>query len=90
MPKPPKDIKAFKHTAAKRAHIPSAEEAGSEAASPAVKGAPAKVEIPPTPSSTAARTPNSSGSANTATNRPSKILNRPSTCARSTATSTSP
>ena len=27
MPKPPKDIKAFKHSAAKRAHIPSAEEA---------------------------------------------------------------
>ena len=49
MPKPPKDIKAFKHTAAKRAHIPSAEEAGSEAASPAVKGAPAKVEIPLNP-----------------------------------------
>lgn len=49
MPKPPKDIKAFKHTAAKRAHIPSAEEAGSEAASPALKGAPAKVEIPLNP-----------------------------------------
>ncbi len=49
MPKPPKDIKAFKHSTAKRAHIPSAEEAGSEAASPAVKGAPAKVEIPLNP-----------------------------------------
>ncbi len=49
MPKPPKDIKAFKHSAAKRAHIPSAEEAGSEAASPAVKSGPAKVEIPLNP-----------------------------------------
>lgn len=49
MPKPPKDIKAFKHSAAKRAHIPSAEEAGSEAASPAVKSGPAKVDIPLNP-----------------------------------------
>lgn len=31
---PPKPIKSFKHKAAKRAHIPSAEEAGYEAASP--------------------------------------------------------
>ncbi len=49
MPKPPKDIKAFKHTAAKRTHIPSAGEAGSEAASPAVQSGPGSMEIPLNP-----------------------------------------
>ena len=37
--KPRKPVKSFKHKEAKRAHIPSAEEAGYEAASPKVKEA---------------------------------------------------
>ncbi len=49
MAKPPKDIKAFKHSAAQRAHIPSAEEAGSEAASPALKDSPGSVTVPLNP-----------------------------------------
>src|SRR5438876_705303 len=39
MPKPHKPVKSFKHKEAKRAHIPSAEEAGYEAASPKVQEA---------------------------------------------------
>jgi hypothetical protein len=35
--KPPKPVKSFKHKEAKRAHIPSAEEAGYETASAKVK-----------------------------------------------------
>jgi hypothetical protein len=34
--KPPKPVRAFQHKNAKRAHIPSAEEAGYEAGSPKV------------------------------------------------------
>lgn len=40
MPKPKKPIKAFRHKGEKRAHIPSAEEAGYESASAKVQGAP--------------------------------------------------
>lgn len=46
--KPPKPIKAFKHKDAKRAHIPSAEEAGYEAQSSKVKEADIK-EVPLNP-----------------------------------------
>jgi len=48
MSKPIKPIKSFKHKEAKRAHIPSAEEAGYEAGSAKVKAAGA-VEIPLNP-----------------------------------------
>lgn len=46
--KPPKLVKAFKHKEAKRAHIPSAEEAGYEAGSAKVKEADA-IELPLNP-----------------------------------------
>jgi adenine-specific DNA-methyltransferase len=46
--KPPKPVKSFKHKDAKRAHIPSAEEAGYEAGNPKVKEAGA-VELPLNP-----------------------------------------
>ncbi len=46
--KPTKPIKSFKHKDAKRAHIPSAEEAGYEAGSPKVKEAGA-IELPLNP-----------------------------------------
>src|SRR5256885_6423047 len=46
--KPTKPVKSFKHKDAKRAHIPSAEEAGYEAASAKVKEA-AAVELPLNP-----------------------------------------
>ena len=38
MPKPLKPVKAFRHKEAKRAHIPSAEEAGYEGGNPKVQG----------------------------------------------------
>ncbi|HTV41354.1 MAG TPA: site-specific DNA-methyltransferase [Candidatus Sulfotelmatobacter sp.] len=46
--KPNKPVKAFKHKEAKRAHIPSAEEAGYESANPKVKEA-GLVELPLNP-----------------------------------------
>ncbi len=46
--KPTKPVKAFKHKDAKRAHIPSAEEAGYEAYSPKVRAADT-VELPLNP-----------------------------------------
>ncbi|MGI8431851.1 MAG: site-specific DNA-methyltransferase [Chthoniobacterales bacterium] len=49
MPKPKKPIKAFRHKAEKRAHIPSAEEAGYESASAKVQGAPEQKEFPRNP-----------------------------------------
>ena len=49
MSKPNKPVKSFKHKSAKRAHIPSAEEAGYEAASPKVKGGPQKKTLPLNP-----------------------------------------
>ena len=48
MSKPPKPVKAFKHKEAKRAHIPSAEEAGYEAGNPKVNEA-ARIELPLNP-----------------------------------------
>jgi len=48
MPTPSKPVKAFKHKDAKRAHIPSGEEAGYEAESAKVKEAGA-VELPLNP-----------------------------------------
>ena len=49
MSKPNKPVKSIKHTGAKRAHIPSAEEAGYEAASPKVKSGPQKKDLPLNP-----------------------------------------
>ena len=46
--KPPKPVKSFKHKNAKRAHIPSGEEAGYEAASAKVKEA-GSIELPLNP-----------------------------------------
>lgn len=46
--KPSKPVKSFKHKDAKRAHIPSAEEAGYEAGSPKVREA-SSVELPLNP-----------------------------------------
>src|SRR5438094_975328 len=46
--KPTKPVKSFKHKSASRAHIPSAEEAGYEAASAKVKAADA-IELPLNP-----------------------------------------
>lgn len=49
MSKPPKAVKSFKHKEAKRAHIPSAEEAGYEVASPKVQSGPDKKQLPLNP-----------------------------------------
>ena len=49
MPTPSKPIKSFKHKEVKRAHIPSAEEAGDEAGSPKVQSGPDQKQIPPDP-----------------------------------------
>ena len=49
MPKPSKPVRAFKHKDAKRAHIPSAEEAGDEAGSPKVQSRPDQKQIPLNP-----------------------------------------
>lgn len=49
MPKPKKPVKAFRHKNAKRAHIPSAEEAGYETASPKVKSGPEQKDFPRNP-----------------------------------------
>jgi adenine-specific DNA-methyltransferase len=49
MPKPKKPVKAFRHKNAKRAHIPSAEEAGYETASAKVKGGPEQKDFPRNP-----------------------------------------
>jgi len=48
-PTPPKPVAAHKHKADKRAHIPSAEEAGYEAASPKVAAAPDQRAFPRNP-----------------------------------------
>jgi adenine-specific DNA-methyltransferase len=47
--KPPKPVKSFKHKEVKRAHIPSAEEAGYEAGSPKVQSGPDQKQIPLNP-----------------------------------------
>ena len=49
MPAPKKPVKAYKHKDVKRAHIPSAEEAGYEAGSDAVAKGPDKVLLPLNP-----------------------------------------
>lgn len=49
MPKPKKPVKAFRHKGEKRAHIPSAEEAGYEIASLKVQGGPEQKEFPRNP-----------------------------------------
>ncbi len=49
MPKSKKPIKAFRHKNEKRAHIPSAEEAGYESANAKVQGAPEQKEFPRNP-----------------------------------------
>ena len=49
MPTPSKPIKSFKHKEVKRAHIPSAEEAGYEAGSPKVQSGPDQKQIPLNP-----------------------------------------
>ncbi len=49
MPKPKKPAKAFRHKGEKRAHIPSAEEAGYESASAKVQGAPEQKDFPRNP-----------------------------------------
>ena len=46
---PPKPVKAFKHKEAKRAHIPSGEEAGYEASSPKVQSEPETKNLPLNP-----------------------------------------
>jgi adenine-specific DNA-methyltransferase len=56
MPKPSKPVRAFKHKDAKRAHIPSGEEAGYEAESAKVKEAGA-VELPLNPVITRGQAP---------------------------------
>jgi adenine-specific DNA-methyltransferase len=47
--KTPKPVKSFKHKESKRAHIPSAEEAGYEAGSPKVQAAPHTKDLPLNP-----------------------------------------
>jgi adenine-specific DNA-methyltransferase len=49
MPKPKKPVKAFRHKGEKRAHIPSAEEAGYETASPKVASGPEQKDFPRNP-----------------------------------------
>ena len=63
--KPHKPVKSFKHKDAKRAHIPSAEEAGYEADSAKVEAGRCKVHCRSIPSSPAARTRSSSGCTST-------------------------
>src|SRR5579862_4304142 len=49
MPKPKKAVKSYKHKSAKRAHIPSGEEAGYEAGSPKVQSTQGKHDFPRNP-----------------------------------------
>jgi adenine-specific DNA-methyltransferase len=49
MPKPPTNPQSYKHKGAKRAHIPSREEAGTEKASPKVADGPKTTDYPKNP-----------------------------------------